>query len=62
MYLASAGIGSLALVDYDRVELSNLQRQIAHHTSDVGRAKAESAADRVRALNPGVEVTAVVPD
>lgn len=55
-YLAAAGVGRLGIVDADRVELSNLQRQILHRTQDVGRFKAESAARAVAELNPGVEV------
>src|SRR5512142_805354 len=54
MYLAAAGIGTLAVVDDDHVSLSNLQRQIIHFTSDVGRPKVDSAAARVDALNPHV--------
>jgi molybdopterin/thiamine biosynthesis adenylyltransferase len=54
MYLAAAGIGSLVLCDHDVVDLSNLQRQIVHRTADVGRAKAESAAAALQALNPEV--------
>lgn len=57
MYLAAAGVGHLVLVDYDRVELSNLQRQIVHATPDLQRLKVESARDRLRALNPDVDVT-----
>lgn len=56
MYLAAAGVGSLTLVDFDRVDLSNLQRQIAHRSSDIGRPKVESACDTLQALNPLVEV------
>jgi molybdopterin/thiamine biosynthesis adenylyltransferase len=56
MYLAAAGVGSLGLVDFDRVELSNLQRQLLHDTDDVGRPKVESARDRLLALNPNVDV------
>lgn len=56
MYLAAAGVGTLAIVDHDRVDLSNLQRQIAHRTSDIGRAKVASARDTLLALNPGVDV------
>lgn len=52
MYLAAAGIGTLLLNDFDRVDLSNLQRQLLHHTADVGRAKTESAAASIRSLNP----------
>src|SRR5882757_9459358 len=54
LYLAAAGVGTIGVVDFDRVSLSNLQRQIAHRTADVGRAKTESAADAVAAINPGV--------
>ena len=54
MYLAAAGIGTLGVVDDDVVSLSNLQRQIIHATLDVGRPKVDSAADRIRALNPHV--------
>lgn len=57
MYLGAAGVGHLVLNDYDSVDLSNLQRQIAHGLSDLGRAKAMSARDTVKALNPLVEVT-----
>ena len=53
LYLAAAGIGTLTLVDPDTVELSNLQRQIAHSTDDIGNAKTESAATQISALNPG---------
>lgn len=55
-YLAAAGVGRLGIVDDDRVEESNLQRQILHATPDVGRRKVESAAERLRALNPEIEV------
>lgn len=55
-YLAASGIGTLGIADHDRVELSNLQRQILHETGDVGRAKIESARDRVEELNPHVRV------
>jgi adenylyltransferase/sulfurtransferase len=56
LYLAAAGIGTLGIVDDDRVSLSNLQRQIAHATADIGRAKTQSAAETIRAINPHVEV------
>jgi molybdopterin/thiamine biosynthesis adenylyltransferase len=52
LYLAAAGVGTLGIVDFDRVSLSNLQRQIAHRTADVGRAKTESARDAAQAINP----------
>jgi adenylyltransferase/sulfurtransferase len=56
MYLAAAGIGKLGIVDFDCVDLSNLQRQILHGSPDVGRPKTQSAADALRRLNPHVEV------
>jgi len=56
LYLAAAGVGTLGIVDPDRVELSNLHRQILHGTADVGRAKTESARDRLRDTNPDVRV------
>ena len=55
-YLAAAGVGRLGLVDADVVELSNLQRQVLHTTNDLGRRKVESAAEKLRALNPGVQL------
>ncbi len=54
LYLAAAGVGTLGLFDFDRVELSNLQRQVLHTTDRVGTAKAASAAVTLGALNPGV--------
>lgn len=60
LYLASAGVGRLTVVDPDRVELSNLQRQVVHATASLGQAKAESAAARLAALNPEVRVRALV--
>ncbi len=59
MYLAAAGVGRLILVDFDTVDLSNLQRQIVHRTADIGRLKVESACDTLLALNPLVEVVTV---
>ncbi|NCF69898.1 MAG: molybdopterin-synthase adenylyltransferase MoeB [Chloroflexi bacterium] len=56
MYLAAAGVGRLGLVDYDVVDYTNLQRQIVHGTSDVGRLKLESARDRILDINPHVRV------
>jgi molybdopterin-synthase adenylyltransferase len=56
LYLAAAGVGTIAVVDDDAVSLSNLQRQVIHATGDVGRPKVESAADAIRKLNPHVNV------
>ncbi len=56
LYLAAAGVGRLGLVDFDVVDASNLQRQVIHGTSDVGRSKLESARDRIAEINPNVEV------
>jgi molybdopterin/thiamine biosynthesis adenylyltransferase/rhodanese-related sulfurtransferase len=56
MYLAAAGVGTLGVIDFDTVDESNLQRQIIHGQSDIGRSKAESARDSVREINPYVEV------
>ena len=58
MYLAAAGIGTLGIVDFDVVDESNLQRQIIHGTSDIGRPKMESAHDRINDINPNVHVEA----
>jgi len=60
LYLAAAGVGHLTMVDGDRVELGNLQRQVLHTTERVGQAKADSAAQALRALNPQVAVQAIV--
>ncbi len=56
LYLAAAGVGTLGIVDFDKVDQSNLQRQIIHGTKDVGRPKIESARDRIRDVNPNVHV------
>jgi adenylyltransferase/sulfurtransferase len=56
LYLAAAGIGTIGLIDSDVVDLSNLQRQILHHTPDVGRSKVLSAKEKIYALNPEVTV------
>jgi molybdopterin/thiamine biosynthesis adenylyltransferase/rhodanese-related sulfurtransferase len=58
MYLAAAGIGTIGIVDFDVVDESNLQRQIIHGTSDLGRPKMESARDRIQDINPNVHVEA----
>ncbi|CAN7666547.1 HesA/MoeB/ThiF family protein [Pseudoduganella sp. LjRoot289] len=60
MYLASAGVGKLTLVDNDTVDLTNLQRQIAHNMARVGLPKAESARDTLAAINPTIEIVALV--
>src|SRR5512132_4684376 len=57
MYLAAAGVGHLGLVDFDVVDASNLQRQVIHGTSDIGRPKLESARDKIVEINPSVRVT-----
>lgn len=56
LYLAAAGVGTLGLVDFDKVDVSNLHRQIIHGSRDVGRPKVASARDRIRGLNPLVNV------
>jgi len=56
LYLAAAGVGTIGIADADVVDLSNLQRQIIHFTADVGKPKVESAAEKMRALNPDVTV------
>jgi len=56
MYLAAAGAGTIGIADSDSVDLSNLQRQVIHTTNDIGKPKAESAAETIKALNPDVNV------
>jgi adenylyltransferase/sulfurtransferase len=56
LYLAAAGVGRLGIVEFDTVDVTNLQRQVLHGTRDVGRRKLDSASDRLRDLNPHVEV------
>jgi sulfur-carrier protein adenylyltransferase/sulfurtransferase len=56
LYLAAAGVGTLGIVDFDDVDLSNLQRQILHGTKDIGRGKLESARDRLHDINPQIEI------
>mgnify|MGYP000507062707 CR=1 FL=1 len=56
IYLSLAGVGTVGIVDFDVVELSNLQRQILHHTADVGRPKVQSAVDNIKSYNPDVNV------
>lgn len=59
MYLAAAGVGGLVLVDFDEVDLSNLQRQILHGSHDLGRPKVESARDTLEIINPEITVTTI---
>ncbi|MDM8564496.1 molybdopterin-synthase adenylyltransferase MoeB [Candidatus Halobeggiatoa sp. HSG11] len=59
MYLAAAGVGQLQLCDFDRVDLSNLQRQIIHNNDDIGKPKVESARESLLMLNPLVEVITI---
>jgi molybdopterin/thiamine biosynthesis adenylyltransferase len=59
LYLAAAGVGHLILADHDRVDLSNLQRQIAHQHESVGTPKVESAAEAIRRLNPDTRITPI---
>jgi len=56
LYLAAAGVGTLGIVDFDVVDYTNLQRQIVHSTADVGRKKLDSAADKLKAINPFVNI------
>ncbi|HZH25802.1 MAG TPA: ThiF family adenylyltransferase, partial [Azospirillaceae bacterium] len=56
LYLAAAGVGTLGIVDADTVDLTNLQRQVIHDGASVGRPKVDSAADRIAAINPDVQV------
>jgi adenylyltransferase/sulfurtransferase len=59
MYLAAAGVGHLVLLDFDRVDLSNLQRQIVHNTAQIGQYKTVSAQTSLQALNPDVQLTLI---
>ncbi len=59
LYLAAAGVGRIGIVDFDFVDASNLQRQVLFSTSDVGRPKTEAAAERLRGLNPNVQIDAL---
>ncbi len=59
VYLAAAGVGHLVLVDFDEVDISNLQRQIVHATKDIGRLKVDSAAEHLLELNPEIKVTKI---
>ncbi|SMM99124.1 Sulfur carrier protein adenylyltransferase ThiF [uncultured Candidatus Thioglobus sp.] len=57
LYLAAAGVGHLIIADFDQVELSNLARQIAHHTPDIGKDKVISAQEKMSAINPTIKIT-----
>ena len=59
IYLTAGGVGHIILVDFDKVDLSNIQRQILHMTADIGRLKVESAGDHLTAINPGVKLTLI---
>jgi adenylyltransferase/sulfurtransferase len=59
IYLAAAGVGTIRIVDHDRVELSNLNRQVLHWDRDLGRNKVDSAAEKLRQLNRGVKIEAI---
>jgi adenylyltransferase/sulfurtransferase len=59
LYLAAAGVGTIGLLDFDEVDITNLQRQILHGTKDLGRRKTESGAERLADLNPGIDVIAI---
>lgn len=55
-YLAATGVGTLGIIDYDLIELSNLQRQILHSTTDIGQAKVDSAKETLKSLNPEIDI------
>src|ERR1700726_3911679 len=61
LYLAAAGVGTIGIMDFDTVDISNLQRQILPTTADVGRPKLESARDKLQALNPDLNLVCI-PD
>src|ERR1700680_4270382 len=56
LYLGAAGVGTLGIVDFDVVDYTNLQRQIIHTTADVGRKKLDSAAEKLKAMNPFINI------
>src|ERR671925_1585526 len=56
LYLAAAGVGTMGIVDFDVVDFTNLQRQIIHSTADVGRKKLDSAAEKLKAINPFLNI------
>ncbi|MDC0965164.1 molybdopterin-synthase adenylyltransferase MoeB [Candidatus Thioglobus sp.] len=57
LYLAAAGVGHIIIADFDKVELSNLQRQVVHHTQDIDEYKVDSAQNKMLAINPNIKVT-----
>jgi len=59
LYLAAAGVGTLGIIDGDVVDLSNLQRQVIHHTPDINKAKVLSAKEKIAQINPDVKVNAM---
>ena len=59
MYLAAAGVGHLIIADFDKVEISNLQRQVIHHTDDIGEFKVDSAKAKMHSINPDIKITTV---
>ena len=59
IYLVAAGVGTIRVVDHDRVELSNLNRQVLHWDEDIGKKKVDSAAEKLKRLNQGVEIEAI---
>src|SRR5579872_6724489 len=59
LYLGAAGVGTIGMVEFDVVDFTNLQRQIIHGTSDVGRLKLDSARDRLREINPSIHVVPI---
>jgi adenylyltransferase/sulfurtransferase len=59
LYLAAAGVGTIGLLDFDEVDITNLQRQVLHGTKDLGRRKTESGAERLADLNPGINVITI---
>lgn len=60
LYLAASGVGHLIIADFDQVELSNLARQVIHHTSDIGKDKVDSAKEKMLAINPDIQITTLV--
>jgi molybdopterin/thiamine biosynthesis adenylyltransferase len=62
MYLAAAGVGTIGIVDFDKIDLSNLQRQIMHATADVGTSKCVSAKKRMNEINPDINEPGFFPN